>query len=68
MKALGGTVNDISKPVLIEYGSVSVVSIAFGVALSAVLTSVWGNIFGAFYIRPPETATLLFDKVKYNKN
>lgn len=58
MKALGGTTNNISKLVLIEYGSVSVVSIAFGVVLSLILTSVWGNILGTLILGSPIVALI----------
>lgn len=56
MKALGGTAKDISKTVLIEYGSVSVISIALGIVLSLVLTSVWGNILGTLILGSPIVA------------
>ncbi|MFN8346983.1 MAG: ABC transporter permease [Spirosomataceae bacterium] len=56
MKALGGTANAIATLVLIEYGSVSVISLAFGVVLSSVLTSVWGNILGTLILGSPIVA------------
>jgi hypothetical protein len=43
---------------LIEYGSVSVVSIALGVAFSSVLTSVWGNILGTLILGSPIVALI----------
>jgi ABC-type antimicrobial peptide transport system permease subunit len=56
MKALGGTTTSISRLVLVEYGSVSVISIAFGVILSLILTSVWGNILGTLILGSPIVA------------
>jgi putative ABC transport system permease protein len=58
MKAIGGTASAVSKPVMIEYGLVSVVSIAFGVVLSLILTSVWGDILGTLILGSPIPALI----------
>jgi len=56
VKALGGTIHDISRLYRIEYFMINVISLVAGIALSYVVTSGLGYLLGILILKVPVTA------------